>query len=242
LARVEYYFSEFLSRLELRRDVDNPEEDHQRARAEIELEMGPQKDAQGANRVWVGENVLFVGTMNEDESTQTLSDKVLDRANVLRFGKPAGLESIKRQGAGGARQDSGHLSFKSWKNWRREADFVFDGSNEVGQWIVQLNDALEQIGKPFGHRVQQSIREYVANYPGITLRGEYKKAMADQVEQKVLPKLRGVDRQDSQGALSGIESVIADLNDDDLSVAFKKAVEHTTGLFAWRGVTRSVDR
>ncbi len=241
LARVEYYFSEFLSRLELRRDVGNPGESHQRARAEIELEMGPQKE-RGENRVWVGENVLFVGTMNEDESTQTLSDKVLDRANVLRFGKPAGLESINRQSNRGTKEASGYLSFKSWKNWHRKADFKFDGSNEVGQWIVQLNDALEQIGKPFGHRVQQSIREYVANYPGITSHGEYKKAMADQIEQKVLPKLRGIDRQDAQAALSGIESVIMDLGDDDLSFTFKKAVENTTGLFVWRGVTRSIDR
>jgi 5-methylcytosine-specific restriction endonuclease McrBC GTP-binding regulatory subunit McrB len=29
------------------------------------------------------------GTMNDDESTQALSDKVLDRGNVMQFAAPA---------------------------------------------------------------------------------------------------------------------------------------------------------
>lgn len=31
----------------------------------------------------IGENVLFVGTVNTDESTYQFSDKVLDRSNVM---------------------------------------------------------------------------------------------------------------------------------------------------------------
>ena len=87
LARTEYYFSEFLSKLETRRMVDE-ETRTDRARAEIELDMGGSLKNQKTLRLYPSRNVLFVGTMNEDESTQSLSDKVIDRASVLRFGRP----------------------------------------------------------------------------------------------------------------------------------------------------------
>jgi len=38
LARIEYYFSEFLSKLEVRQAVSNPDDLAQRSPAEIELE------------------------------------------------------------------------------------------------------------------------------------------------------------------------------------------------------------
>ena len=86
LARTEYYFSEFLSKLETRRMVDeNKPKD--RARAEIALDMGGSLDGKTLS-LYPGRNVFFVGTMNEDESTQSLSDKVIDRATVLRFWRP----------------------------------------------------------------------------------------------------------------------------------------------------------
>ncbi len=87
LARVEYYFSEFLSKLEIRKSI-NPNNLGDRRKAEISLDVGSRIKGQDVPRLYVHENVLFVGTMNEDESTQTLSDKVIDRANVLRFGRP----------------------------------------------------------------------------------------------------------------------------------------------------------
>jgi predicted nucleic acid-binding Zn-ribbon protein len=110
LARIEYYFSEFLSKLEIRRLVTDPSQQDQRAPAEFELETGPRSAEDSIFRLWVGENVLFVGTMNEDESTQTLSDKVLDRANVLRFGRPPEGISSTRHGDG-ATQNGKFLEF-----------------------------------------------------------------------------------------------------------------------------------
>jgi 5-methylcytosine-specific restriction endonuclease McrBC GTP-binding regulatory subunit McrB len=44
LARIEYYFSEFLSKLEVRQSVSNPDDLAQRSPAEIELEIGPRTD------------------------------------------------------------------------------------------------------------------------------------------------------------------------------------------------------
>ena len=87
LARVEYYFSDLLSKLETRNgiDADNAIE---RRKAEIEIECNAAGKIDSMRHLFVSPYTLFVGTMNDDESTQMLSDKVLDRANVLRFGLP----------------------------------------------------------------------------------------------------------------------------------------------------------
>src|SRR5690606_26481606 len=68
LARVEYYFSEFLSRLEMRASIDSRDED-QRRRVAIPLDTGPLKDTHRRPVLYPDTNILFVGTMNEDEST-----------------------------------------------------------------------------------------------------------------------------------------------------------------------------
>jgi dynein-related subfamily AAA family protein len=187
LARIEYYFSEFLSKLELRRLVTDPSQHNQRASAEFELETGPRSAEDSIFRLWVGENVLFVGTMNEDESTQTLSDKVLDRANVLRFGRPP--EGISSTGHGnGATQNGKFLEFSEWQSWIKHLSAGNRWDNDVNRWIASVNEALDQIGRPFGYRVQQAIREYILQYPGVDGGRIYARAFADQVEQKVLPK------------------------------------------------------
>ena len=237
LARVEYYFSEFLSKLELRRNIKDPKNQDHRSKAEIEFEIGPQNGTKKFNRVWVGNNVLFVGTMNEDESTQTLSDKVLDRANVLRFGKPPHGVSGTPNNVQSNRNNT-FLKYSSWNQWVKEAKASDVWDEPVMKWINALNNALEMVGRPFGHRVQQSIRDYVANYPGVKVGQEFKKAFADQVEQKVIPKLRGVDINDAGNALGLIGEVITELDDDELFEAYDKASKNSNDLFVWRGVTR----
>jgi len=154
LARTEYYFSEFLSKLELRNLSDKIERQH----SEITLDTGPGRKMS----FWVKRNVLFAGTMNEDETTQTLSDKVLDRANILRFGKPA-----KRNAQGQPKKlpdPPGYLMLSQWMDWCRPVD-AGQRAYMVQEWIDGLNNALTKVGRPFGHRVQLSMQTYVSNYP-----------------------------------------------------------------------------
>ncbi len=242
LARTEYYFSEFLSKLELRRQVKDPTKPEDRQQAEIELETGP-----GTNRrirLWVGENVFFVGTMNEDETTQTLSDKVLDRANVLRFGRPS--EQPSNLVAEAVDSSAEFLSLARWKKWIKRNDEVTNwmANKNIKNWTVKLNDALERIGRPFGYRVQNVIGSYVANYPGVDEGKTYKIAFADQVEQKLIPKLRGIDllEEKSAMALDEIARIIDELEDDPLAEAYNEAKgDKSTGMFIWRGVSRRTE-
>ncbi len=239
LARVEYYFSEFLSKLELRLDR-NEEDPTQRSLAEIELETGPRSSAENSHRLWVGKNILFVGTMNEDESTQTLSDKVLDRANVMRFGKPPeGLPNLSNQILVNATQDR-YLPYNTWKSWIKTNSGQWGG--DLDKWIELANRALGRIGRPFGHRVQRAIREYVRNYPGVDDGQSHRLAFADQLEQKVIPKLRGIELEgNAVESLDELQSLIDETGDLDLRNAFADSIdERSTGTFVWRGVTRPV--
>jgi hypothetical protein len=244
LARTEYYFSEFLSKLELRRQVEDRDIPSDREKAEIELDAGPGKDLRF--RLWIPHNVLFVGTMNEDETTQTLSDKVLDRANVMRFGKPDDLLRDGKDIAFASETERKFLSFDQWDSWQRSSDGTEPWSSEIHKWIKSLNQGLDKVGRPFGYRVQDTIAHYVANYPGVGEEQRFKTAFADQVEQKIIPKLRGLDVRgvNYNKCMERVESIIDDLDDKELSNAFTSSKEESEelGMFIWRGVTRAIPR
>src|SRR6056297_1826873 len=114
LARVEYYFSDFLSRLESRPRPSDVDDANERKDAEIELEI---PNMQTTPRIFPGYNLLFAGTMNEDESTQSLSDKVVDRANVLRFAAPRNIAASSGEGE---IAEPRALSRAQWQGWLRE--------------------------------------------------------------------------------------------------------------------------
>jgi len=239
IARTEYYFSEFLSKLELRREVSDPSVAYKRSQAEIELDAGPGKHR---FRLWVGHNVFFVGTLNEDETTQTLSDKVLDRANVIRFGKPDEKAKASKHNAQVQAPCEHYLSFKQWSSWLRDMNEGSKSYERVVGWTQRLNAALDRVGRPFGFRVQQAIGQYVANYPRVDDGENYKLAFADQVEQKIMTKLRGIDigEMNANECLDEVEAIIDELGDNELGDSFASARTESNnfGMFQWRGVTR----
>ena len=258
LARVEYYFSEFLSRLETRRGIDRMDP-LDRRKSEIPLEVGLRATA-GSNgkaqsvavshrptmQLFVGTNVLFVGTMNEDESTQVLSDKVMDRSNLLRFGKPSRLSD--EASAGGASNSRARsvtarrlIRYETWRDWIKDSrDLPGAVGDEVDRWISELNDAMALIHRPFAHRTYRSIRAYVANYPDVG-DSPHRYAMSDQVEQKMLPKFRGLDLHDPavKQAINGVLDIVKELEDEALTRAIDDARRNRDQLFAWQGVYRT---
>jgi hypothetical protein len=239
LARVEYYFSEFLSKLEVRRDID-PLDENKRLEAEIALDIGHMGDDKNNIRLYPDNNVLFCGTMNEDESTQTLSDKVLDRSCVLRFGRPNQTRNTRHKD--NTRGAKNALSYEKWKSWIKISNFKLTGEeeNKISDLITKLNIAMELVGRPFGHRVGQAICTYVTNYPE-WVDNRIDLALADQIEQRILPKLRGLDIGEHRSAFDRVGDIINDLDDPPLAQAYNNASEQTgSGMahFAWQGIDR----
>ncbi len=246
LARVEYYFSEFLSRLEGRKSV-NPENPLSRQPVEMELDLGRKKGEIGTKRVFPAQNVLFVGTMNEDESTQSMSDKVIDRAPVIRFARPKNLVDQPPQPEINNTDAATYLPIDTWLTWRKDLDSLsHDVLDKVEKWISRLNKALDVFGRPFGHRLNQAILAYVANHPDIINDQNVpnaRKAFADQLEQRIFPKLRGLemeygDNEDSYKRI--LDLVKEELQDEELGDAFTKSKEKI--LFTWVGVNREEEK
>lgn len=226
LARVEYYFSDFLSKLETRRNKPTY----------LDIEVGSIKLSQEERRVKIPEEFLFVGTMNEDETTQSLSDKVLDRANVLTFGQPT---ELKLRGDKGENPPipTEYLSWADFKGWINEP--IQGHTDIVKDYVDRANTIMEQLGRPFAHRVYQGIAKYVANYPNANHdQSIMNSAIADQFGQKLLPKLRGIMVEDSnvKPHLDNLKSLISELQDEPLNRAFDKACEGQYGQFQWKGM------
>jgi predicted nucleic acid-binding Zn-ribbon protein len=237
LARVEYYFSDLLSKLEVRRGLALDDRE-QRWKAEIELECNSSAKNEQTRRLFVGMNSLFIGTMNEDESTQTLSDKVLDRSNVLRFGRPKQLGmQPKKEEFMNACKNLPMVNFENWYLWQTEDS---ERSEETMRLIAPINEALEKVGRPFAHRAWHAIKGYVSFYPGNS-QSAFNDALADQIEMKILPKLNGLelDATGFEDVKAKLSEVIEKLGDDGLKDAFNKACTHQDqSFFKWRGVMR----
>lgn len=228
LARVEYYFSDFLSKLESRRNKPTY----------LELEVGSLQLSEQQRRVLIPKEFLFVGTMNEDETTQALSDKVLDRANVLTFSRP---EELKLRGERPQNFDvpKQYLTWNQFESWIKQPTEESELVREVKSYVDRANEIMEKLGRPFAHRVYQAIAKYVMNYPQADQNESVRKqAIADQFGQKLLPKLRGVMVEDSlvREPLEQMKVLIGELGDEPLTQAFEKACQGQYGQFQWKGM------
>ena len=108
----------------------------------------------------------------------------------------------------------------------------------LNDWISKLNGGMDIVGKPFAHRVHQAILSYAANYPRQSGQEHLRLALADQIEQRIMPKLRGLELEDNEGGLDAIRKVVEETHDQALLSAFRQGIESKTGTFLWRGLDR----
>lgn len=234
LAHVELYFAEFLSKLELRRGRKGNEVPS----LEVKLGAGIQH-----YDLPLGRNVLWAGTMNQDETTKSLSDKVLDRGIVINFPRPTILERRRQLKPLG--DQAPLLSRKLWESWWcRESKFNDDQILPFKGFIEDMNTSLSKVGRALGHRVWQSIEYYMSNYPDVleaqrnnddaSLIKAMKVAFEDQLVQKVMPKLRGIETR-GKSKSDCLDKIRTQLVNDDYTIIddFDLACEFGYGQFIW---------
>lgn len=234
LAHVELYFAEFLSKLELRRGRKGNEVPS----LEVKLGAGIQQ-----YDLPLGRNVLWAGTMNQDETTKSLSDKVLDRGIVINFPRPTTLE--RRRQLKPLADQAPLLSRKLWESWWcRESKFNDDQILPFKGFIEDMNTSLSKVGRALGHRVWQSIEYYMSNYPDVqeaqrnnddaSLVKAMKVAFEDQLVQKVMPKLRGIETR-GKSKSDCLDKIRTQLVNDDYTIIddFDLACEFGYGQFIW---------
>ena len=236
LAHPELYFAEFLSKLELRRGT-------RQNLPQLDVKIG---SGMKPYKLPLGRNVLWVGTMNQDETTKSLSDKVLDRSIVMNFPRPT---ELKRRQVLRPLDESNRgaiLSKRTWGSWcQMKSTFTDEEIRPYKKFVEEMNASLGVAGRAIGHRVWQSVEYYMSNYPEVlaaTDRAAKAEAMhiafEDQLVQKVMPKLRGIDTRGKSKTecLDRIREQLitgADGEGFDLIEDFDQACELGYGQFIW---------
>lgn len=202
LARVEHYFSQFLSVLEL-------DEDSRILNLyNSELERNLYNADKYPSKITIGENLFFVGTVNLDESTYHFSDKVLDRANVItlsqcNFEELCNLNEYEDDGL--SYDEISFLRYKELINNNNKIDLTKRELEMLSKIHNEINFLNKNIG--IGFRIIKQIDKYVKNVPESMLVGnigtkniklvhlDRKEAIDIQLVQRVLTKIRGTQEQ-----------------------------------------------
>ena len=182
LARVEYYFSDFLSLIESRRWQDG----------EIITDCF---NGKSFSEYSIPENVYIVGTVNMDETTFQFSKKVLDRANTIELSEvnlaydfeEEAEDEVMPINVHNEALRSNYLLLKECKAYKTLAMRVIDK-------LIAINELLMPCGLEFAYRVRDEIVFYMVYNEEADLLTE-EAALDYQILQKVLPRISGTSRQ-----------------------------------------------
>jgi 5-methylcytosine-specific restriction enzyme B len=217
LARVEHYFSDFLSCMESG-DALHLHDDPDVEQAAFDTPV--------PRRLEIPKNVFFTGTVNIDETTYMFSPKVLDRAFTLEFNEVdlAGFGDDREQDDDESAESTplrlerfdGGLAIAKLeaakqdksKEWRRFRGLL-DG--QLADAVMRINARLQPEHRHFGYRVANEIARFVnlaadqASKDEATLWA----ALDVAVLSKVLPKMHGT-QQELEDTLSRLFAFAVD--------------------------------
>lgn len=189
LARVEYYFSDFLSVIETRDFNDGAITS---AALISDEAYGTDDDARSTyGRIIFPENLYVVGTVNMDETTFPFSKKVLDRANTIEFSEVdlrPDFSVFDGENAEKLRLGNDFLKTKYLllKDCQENPELVM----EVCNFLQDMNRTLKQANLHVGYRVRDEIVFYMMNNQETGLL-PYDEALDNEIMQKILPRIQG---------------------------------------------------
>ena len=174
IARVEYYFAEFLSLLEL------PTADKRWLDVITDKwDTDPIQFVGG--KIKLPDNMWFVGTANNDDSTFSISDKVYDRAMVLNLDQ-------KSEEFIAPKTKQIHISAERFEGLVREAERDYALTKRNQRRLEKLDEyMIKNFGITFGNRIMKQIKTYIPVY--VACGGEELEALDDILSKKVMRKL-----------------------------------------------------
>ena len=153
IARVEYYFAEMLSILEMP------------SRDEWVVDIIPNSWPSDPKHIVNGQlkippNMWYIGTANNDDSTFAITDKVYDRAMPINI-------DTKGVAFDAPLTDSVYISYKHFEYILNAAKVQFVVSEENLKKIALLDDyVIEHFRIAFGNRIVKQLRDFVPAYVG----------------------------------------------------------------------------
>ena len=210
IARVEYYFAEFLSLLEL----PNPEERYLTVVSDTwSSDPAGLKDG----RIKLPVNMWFIGTANNDDSTFAISDKVYDRAMVLDLDrKSERFVAPKTKPLPISADHFARLADAATK------EYAVSARNRAR---LQMLDQylIEHFHITFGNRIMKQINTYIPVF--IACGGDELVALDDILAKKVIRKLETQNPIYLRGAAEGLLGYLDELFGPDRMTACKEAIQ-----------------
>lgn len=186
LARVEHYFSDFLSIIETR------EYDGNRIITKNLITDVNYEGEDELKELIIPENVYIVGTVNMDETTHPFSRKVLDRANSIELNK-VDLDWIdnssgnmeKLEGINNAFLKAKYIHYKDLSEDEKEY------SKKVINTLKEIDEILKEADFQIGYRIRDELCFYMLYQREIKDIISYEEAFDFQIMQKILPRIQG---------------------------------------------------
>lgn len=191
LAQIEYWFAPFIALLE--KDVDN------RYLPLYNEQCDCENKAQYPSQIKINNNVIFIGTINLDETTKDISDRVLDRVFVINLKKKKFIDYSKQAQSVVKVPLMICESSIVYDQWKSKKDAIDAFSERELLFLDELHDMIskydEQKGVSF--RVLKKIGTYMNNIPR-TIHNqcviEKTKAFDLVLKQTIMKKLSGSDQ------------------------------------------------
>lgn len=151
LARIEYYFAEFLSVMEMP-DVH-----------EWKIDLVPASEPSDPKllingKLFINQNTWFIGTANKDDSTFTITDKVYDRATPIVINNKAELIDCDYT-------NNVQMTFDYLDKLFKKAQAEITMSTKVMDSFKKVDEYIQQNFKiAFGNRIMKQIKLFVPVY------------------------------------------------------------------------------
>ena len=173
LARIEYYFAEFLSVMEMPNAL------------EWNIDLIPAKSENDPahivdGKLHIEQNIWFIGTANNDDSTFTITDKVYDRAMSLFFDNKGIAFEAEHTQAMPITYEKLHDLYEQAKNDYPLSQKTIDKFNELDDFVIR-NFKLA-----FGNRILKQMNNFVPCY--VACGGTELQAVDYIFESKILKK------------------------------------------------------
>ncbi len=193
LAQVEHYFGELMLALE-RRGSDRAIQLFSSDAAAKECLF------RRYGRLRISQNLRFVGTMNEDETTRQISDRFLDRVNLIRLeARTVIAESTPEYPA---EVDLGQpITLADFERWSVAVPL----ESEVAEFIDRLRPLLERLDAPLSARARNGIDRYIRSSGSLASQCQ---ALDYQIAQRMFPRVRLIGSRIQESTLSELRSLL----------------------------------
>jgi len=196
LARVEYYFSDFLSKMETRKFDNDGKLTTDRLISKSDLGNN-QETLDKYGNLYLPENLHIIGTVNMDETTHPFSKKVLDRANTIEFNRIDLMAFSSDSDLDKSKTEPTVINNYSLKTEYLNLIEVLPAKEpeieKTTRILQDINQKLKPANLQVGYRIRDEINFYMIYNKRHNLM-EFNKALDYQIHQKILPRIQGSSR------------------------------------------------